>query len=1311
MRFEIKFKLIYPLFFFLLSIILLQCITPSTAKSEAVDPQILLINSYHEGYDWSDDETDGFRTAILKSFPQSVIYTEFLDTKNFPKQDHFLRFADLMESKYGKLHFDVIVVMDNAALDFITKYRKRLFNDTPVVFCGINYFKPSMLSGQSNITGAAEIQDSIGTLNMALELHPKTNEVIVVHDYTITGLSLRQEMENGLGTLPNTKVSFLEDMRLDQAINVMKKLRPDQLVLILSYAVEKGGRSFTQAEAARIITSSSPVPVYAIHAAQLGHGIIGGKLLSGKAQGQKAGELAIRIIKGTSADDLPVYTGYLSENMFDYSILKKFNVNMDKLPKDTIIINKPSSNYAVNKTAFWFIILFSSATTIILIAFFRNIQQRKSFEKTFKLSEAKFRQLFNNAGDAIYIINGEGDILEVNQAACDKMGYTHTEFLSLPYHLVLADSQSTELHRKIEKVKLYRQLLFESVHITRNNITIPVEVSSTVIDFEDKTAFLNIVRDISERKKAEEEIHLQTRLLEQEVAEHRQTEQLLRTERNNLNVIFESAPVGMALLNKESQLISFNKIMSGLFQLDQSQITRQRLGDILQCPKSFKSSEGCGGPQSCSDCPINKAISQALQVGLPLHGEEIQLKFVQDKELKTLWIRFSVEPITLEGQKHAVIAFEDITGKKLLAEKFRENEAHLRLILETSQSGIILISPDKRVEYANNRIAEMFGYSTDEMIGTLYTDLLNQTERELASSRLQKLIDGSLQEYHTERNYLRKNGTVFGGYYAARRLVRENGTLQAIVASITDINDITVAADNLRAEKEQLAVTLRSIGDGVITTDTEGRVVLINQVAEKLTGWSHEEAGGAKLEEVFRIIDETSRKELINPVMESLNTGRVVEISNHTILISKDGTERAIADSAAPILNKANRIIGVVLVFRDVSEKKHIEEELFKARKLESIGVLAGGIAHDFNNFLTAILGNISLARRLTTPSDRIYEILENAETASNQAKGLTQQLLTFSKGGTPIRKLASIGKIIAESASFVLRGSNVSYQLEIDPNLYLAEVDAGQMTQVFNNLIINADQSMPNGGQIKISASNTIYSVSVDQANPDKTAIKISISDQGCGISTEHLDRIFDPYFTTKKQGSGLGLATVYSIIRNHFGEITAVSKDGEGTTFSILLPAKKYSEPDSAHFEPVDSHQGNGSILIMDDEKIVCDVLTNILEHFGYEVESCSEGREASQLYEKTFKNNRPYDVVIMDITIPGGIGGKEAITMLKKIDPNVCAIVSSGYANDPIMAHFSDYGFAATLSKPYNIAEIEHVLNKVIRRNIVIPIPDQG
>lgn len=1269
--------------------------TSSAAQAKPDIPKILLINSYHEGYDWSDDETDGFRTTVLKAFPQAAIFTEFLDTKNFPKQDHFQIMAELLESKYHGSEFDVIIVMDNAALDFITKYRKRLFQNTPVVFCGINYFKQSMITGLSNITGIAEIQDSVGTLKMALELHPATREVVVVHDYTVTGLAIREELENGLGRFKNVKISFLDDMRLDQAIEALKKLPADSLVLILSYAVEKGGRSFTQAEAAHIISSASPVPAYAIHAAQLGHGVIGGKLLSGSSQGKKAGELAIQIINGTSAGDIPVFTGYLSANMFDYAVLKKFRIPNNKLPQDSVIINKPSPNYAINKTAFWFIILFSATASIVVIAFYRNIRQRKSFEKSLQLSEAKFRQLFNNAGDAIFIVDSDGNILEVNQAACDRMGYSHREFLALPYKNVLSQEQADNLRQQFEKVQLYRQLFFESIHMTRSNLAIPVEVGCTVIDFNGRPAFLNIARDISERKKAEEEIHLQTRLLEQEIAEHRQTEQLLITERNNLNAIFKSAPVGMALLNSEAQIVSYNKIMSDLFQLDQDKINKQRLGDILLCQNKYAENRGCGNQASCLTCPINRSIGMALQEDQSLRGEEVQVELTLAGHNKILWILFSVEPIVLNGEKHALISFENITEKKKLAENFRENEERLRLIIETSQAGIILISPDSHIEFANNRMAEMLGCSVAELIGSSYSDHLYPPERETGSLLLNRLIDGEIQQSHTERSYIRKDGSVFGGYIAARRLLSENGTLKAIVSSITDINDLKVATDNLRAEKERLAVTLRSIGDGVITTDTEGRVALINQVAEKLTGWSQEEAFEKNIDDIFIIINESNRQSRQNPVKEALSTRKVVEMANHTLLISRDGAERAIADSAAPILNDSGSIIGVVLVFRDVSEKKHVEEELFKARKLESIGVLAGGIAHDFNNFLTAILGNISLARRLTSPDERIYEILQNAETASNRAKSLTQQLLTFSKGGTPVRKLSSIGKIIEDSASFVLRGSNVRCRLEIDKNLFPVEVDAGQMTQVFNNLIINADQAMPDGGEIKIVAENIPAT-----ADSDKAYVHISISDQGCGISMANLDRIFDPYFTTKKHGSGLGLATVYSIIRNHQGEITASSKGDGGTAFTIILPAAHINVMDTAEDENNEVHQGKGKMLIMDDESIICEVLANILEHFGYEVATCSDGLEALKIYENAQKNGSPFDAVILDITIPGGVGGKETITMLQRIDPEVRAIVSSGYANDPIMARCREYGFTATLSKPYNIAEIEEVLKSVFQ-----------
>jgi len=1262
-------------------------------------PRVLVINSYHEGYDWSDDEMDGLRSTLVKSFPRVEINSEYLDTKNFPDNSHFPRIADLLEFKYRNTHFDVIAVTDNSALEFVSKYRKRLFNRIPVVFCGINDFTPGMLEGQSPITGVAENQDSVGTLALALKLHPSTRQVLVIHDYTVTGLAIRHELEAGLARFSGLNIHFLEDMRLEQAVDTLKKLPADSLVLILSYAVEKGGRTFTQAEAAKIISSSSPVPAYAIHAAQLGHGVVGGKLLTGTIQGQKAAELVVRIIHGTPANQLPVVTASLSKFMFDYSAVKKFSIDLDHLPPGAEIINTPPPTYAVNKTAFWLAALFTAAVSAGAITLYLNIQRRKRLEQSLRLTEAKFRQLFNCAGDAIFIHAFDGRMLEANQAGCDRMGYDHAEFLKLNISQIVAPGHAASIPERVEFLKRYGRILFESLHLSRTGRLIPVEVSSRVIDYEDQPAILSIARDITERKKTEEELHLKTRLLEQEIAEHQTTEQTLRVERNNLVSIFDSAPVGMVLLNSRTEIVSVNHIMGGLLRLPAEQIVRQRLGDVLRCPHNKENTEQCGETLLCPLCPLYKAIHAAMSRNEAVHGAEIQHDFAWSTEHAHPWIRFSVEPLVLGGSKHVVIAFDDITEKKQMEEQIRENEARLRLIFETSQSGLLLISPDGRIEFANDRMTEMFGCSLPELIGSSYGEYIEAAEWLSESSVMQQLLRGDISCGQMERTYLRKDGSSFWGYIAGQRLERSDGSLKAVVASITDISSLKLAVDELRAEKERLAVTLSSIGDGVITTDTKGRVVLINRVAEELCGWKQGEAAGLPLENVFRIIGEANRLPQQNPVAEVLSSGKIVELANHTILVSRSGAERAIADSAAPILNEKGAIIGVVLVFRDMTEKKHAEEEIFKARKLESIGVLAGGIAHDFNNFLTAILGNISLARMLSTSGERIHDILEKAESASHRARGLTQQLLTFAKGGAPIRKVVSIGQIITESVGFVLRGSNVRYECDIAADLLPVEVDAGQMSQVINNLVINADQAMPDGGLLMIRAFNEAI-LSPGSKSSAKYRIKITFEDQGVGIPPAHLSRVFDPYFSTKQQGSGLGLATVYSIIRKHNGEITATSQLGTGTTFTITLPAANgeglYEDEEK---DAGESHKGCGRILIMDDEEIICDVLSNMLDVLGYDTETCRDGAEAFELYRHALANGRAFDAVIMDITIPGGIGGKDAIVMLRKIDPSVRAIVSSGYANDPIMARFRDYGFEAALTKPYNIQEIGRLLSQIL------------
>ncbi len=524
------------------------------------------------------------------------------------------------------------------------------------------------------------------------------------------------------------------------------------------------------------------------------------------------------------------------------------------------------------------------------------------------------------------------------------------------------------------------------------------------------------------------------------------------------------------------------------------------------------------------------------------------------------------------------------------------------------------------------------------------------------------------------------------------------GSAVFVTLRVLPMRALTRALESLFQEKERAQVTLRSIGDGVITTDLSGRIVLMNKVGEKLTGWTQQEAEGKKLDEIFTDFDEKDRgrrQDLIGKVLES---GGTMIFPATTLLAARDGTEHPIVKNGAPIHDREGNVIGVVLVFRDVTERQKLEKEREKTEKLESLGVLAGGFAHDFNNILTAILGNVSLAEIHAIPDGKVHRKLVEVGKACLRGKDLTNQLLTFSKGGAPVKKTGSISELLKESVAFPLTGSNVRCEFTIPGEIWPVDIDEGQISQVIHNLVVNADQAMPDGGLIRVKAENLLLGPGSDLPLPKGKYVKISIADQGCGIPEKDLQRIFDPYFTTKQKGSGLGLATSYFIVRNHGGHITVSSGKGTGTTFDIYLPASPNRIPEREVL-PAKPLAGEGRVLVMDDEEAVREVVREMLEILGYEVELAREGAEAIEMFRKAKEESEPFDVVILDLTIPGGMGGKETVHKLQDIDPGVRAIVSSGYSNDPIMANHGKYGFRGVVAKPYKLKELSGAVHAVI------------
>lgn len=623
----------------------------------------------------------------------------------------------------------------------------------------------------------------------------------------------------------------------------------------------------------------------------------------------------------------------------------------------------------------------------------------------------------------------------------------------------------------------------------------------------------------------------------------------------------------------------------------------------------------------------------------------------------------------------------------------RESEAKFRAYTELASSAIFIYRGDKFV-YLNAATEVITGYTRQELLQKNFWDVVHPDYMELVRERGKARQKGEQVPMRYQYKIVTKTGDDRWLDFTARGI--EDDGQPAALGTAFDITAQKKSEEALIIEKERLAVTLRSIGDGVITTDVDWKIVIFNKMAEVITGWVQDDVQGRLLSDIFKIFDEKDGSQLPDPVNEITQSGDCSLGERTSILISRDGRRRNIIYSVAPLRDKESKLFGVALIFHDITEQRKMEEELLKTQKLESVGILAGGIAHDFNNILTAILGNLSLIRMYSTPGEKIYQRAESAEKATIRAQDLTQQLLTFAKGGAPIKETTAIDELIRDSVSFMLRGSKVRWRIEVDKALSPVDVDAGQMSQVIQNLVINASQAMPTGGDLFIRLSNVSVDAAMGLPLKDRCYVKIDLEDTGIGIPHEYLTKIFDPFFTTKQAGSGLGLATSYSIIKKHQGHINVNSVIGKGTIFTIYIPASTdgVDQKKHDHKAPLE-HRATGRILIMDDEEIVRATAADILLFFGYEVECAFDGAEALEKYRQGLNDKNKFDLVIMDLTIPGGMGGQIAIKKLLDLDPEAKAIVSSGYSSDPVMSDYAAYGFKGCLRKPFKIDEFGWLL----------------
>ncbi len=619
-----------------------------------------------------------------------------------------------------------------------------------------------------------------------------------------------------------------------------------------------------------------------------------------------------------------------------------------------------------------------------------------------------------------------------------------------------------------------------------------------------------------------------------------------------------------------------------------------------------------------------------------------------------------------------------------------EKVERYRTLAEFATNWIFWRGPDGEMLYVSPSCERISGHPPAKFLESrdMFLSIVHPDDREtwLNHSRTAEM---DRQPEQVELRIVTRRGETRWINHICRPVFSETGRFLGIRGSNSDITDRKRSDEAVRESEERLRDFFDNALDLIQSVSPDGRFLYVNRAWRESLGYTEREIAALSVFDIIapECLDHCTR------VLRQVTSGENAAFIETTFL-AKDG-RRIVVEGNVNCRFEDGKPTASRGIFRDITGRKRMEEELRKANTLESIGILAGGIAHDFNNILTAVQGYISLAKMGIEAGGPTWSRLVEAEKASIRAQSLTRQLLTFSKGGAPIKQAASIAGIIEESASFALLGSNVKRRISIEPDLSPVNIDPGQIHQVINNIVLNAAQAMPEGGIIDVEARNVSGEDAPGGALPKGEYVKIVIADRGIGIPEEHLPKIFNPFFTTKAKGTGLGLATSYSIIKRHDGRISVDSRLGGGTTVSIYLPASR--KPMSS-IPGGDSRAiaGKGRVLVMDDEEMVREVAVAILDAIGYEGCAVKDGAEAVASYVEAMKAGIPFHIVILDLTIPGGMGGKEAVRKLLDIDPGAKVIVSSGYSQDPILSRYRDYGFSGVIAKPYQVGE----LGKAIR-----------
>jgi PAS domain S-box-containing protein len=931
------------------------------------------------------------------------------------------------------------------------------------------------------------------------------------------------------------------------------------------------------------------------------------------------------------------------------------------------------------------------------VTVFTDITSRINAEKALAESRQRFSGAFHYSPSMNLIVDRKsGCIIEVNDAFCRVSGYSREELIGKRWE---------DLHFWYDVEKL----IFISRELSQNgaisNVEMPFRMKNgnirhfngnfTKLELENGPCIFASGIDITTRKYTEEAL----------IASEKRYRDLL-----------DNMMEACQIIGHDWRYIYINDATALQGHFKKEDFIGRKITEVMPGIEKF---EIYSAFKKCMEQRVPVRMEFETDMGGGRHG----------------WIDISIQPIP-EGIFTLAL---DITERKQAEIAIHQSEERFRRIFQSGPLGIVLSQMNLSFTMANARFCEIYGYSEEELLNKTFRDLSVPEDIDEDPAVVEKLCNGSMPFFNIEKRNKKKNGDVIWCNITVT-VIRDNaGNPQGFLSMVQDvtarkegeerINNLNLALRSIRNINQLITREktrdrlIQSVCDNLVTGSTisSAWIILFDNHLQPVT-WA-----GANLGSVLdELVASLKNGEMPNCIRKALQQSRVIVTrdpqtqcpgcpvssknkgyGSMTARLETDGVIYGVIYGSVrrSVLVDDDEISLFSEVAADISFALHDIElssshellllEKLRTSKLESIGTLAGGIAHDFNNLLTGIMGNIGLAKAFLEPDSGAIEVLDEAEKAAVRSRELTQQLLTFARGGKPIKKLTNIAGVIKDSASFALRGSKARLELSLAPDLWLSEADEGQIGQVIHNLVINADEAMAQGGTLLVTTKNLTIDRPGPLPLPAGEYIQIDISDSGVGISPENLQKIFEPYFTTKQKGSGLGLTSAYSIIKSHGGYLMAESVLNRGSVFHIYLPASRKTVKGEKKVIAKKSAQAGGKVLVMDDDEIIRKMLKNMLTLAGYQAETTSDGAEALEKYQEAMEARTPFCAVIMDLTVPGGMGGKEAIARLLEIDPEAAVIVSSGYATDPIMSEFTKYGFSAVIAKPYSIKQLQETL----------------